>query len=99
MKQLYINVNPLSFSIPGVLFDEDTQESEKVNIVAADGMRIANYALENNVDKICLYGNENYAAGLKAQINRELKSQFTSYSTNIPIEVEIKGVPDREILN
>ena len=97
MKQLYINVNPLSFSIPGVLVDEDTNKSEKVNIVAADGVRIANYALDNNIDKICLYGNENYAAGLKAQINRELKSQFASYSQNIPIEVEVKGVIDREI--
>ena len=92
MKYLLINVNPLSFSIPGTVFDDELHKSEKVNIIAADGVRIANYALENNIDKIYLYGNENYAVGLKAQVNREFKSQFASYSKNIPIEVEVKGV-------
>ena len=92
MRQLCIDIKPLSFTTPGVIYNTDTGVAEQISIAPADGARIANCILENNIDQVQIFGNLKYTTRLKNKIETELGKLLSSYSTKNPIEIELKGV-------
>lgn len=89
MKQLSINVSPLSFTSPGIIYDTELMHAEHVSITAADSDKIARFAIEHGISEIMLYGSTRYTNRIKAKIEKDL---VTKYSDKQQITVTVKGV-------
>lgn len=92
MKKLCIDVKPLSFTYPGLIYDTDTKSYETISITTGEPSRIADYALEHDIDCIELYGNRLFNSNIKMKLERELNRQIVAYENKAQIPVEIKGV-------
>ena len=92
MKELILDVRPLSLNYPALIYNSATGRTEHMGPISTDSSKIVNFVLEQNVDHIIIYGNEKYTQKTKERLEQELKKQFNSYSVVSPIEVELKGV-------
>lgn len=92
MKELILDVRPLSFNYPALVYNSTTGRTEYAGPLSTDSSKIANFILEQNIDHVLIYGNQKYTQKTKERLEKELKTQFNNYSTVSPIEVELKGV-------
>lgn len=90
MRELYIKISPIILNYSGAIIENGKVEKE-LTTIPAQPFDLANFILENNIDKVSLFGNTKYTTGVQSMLNNELNN-ITQYSILIPVELkEIDG--------
>lgn len=90
MRELYIKISPIILNYSGAIIKDGKVEKE-LTTIPAQPFDLANFILENNIDKVSLFGNTKYTTGVQSMLNNELNN-ITQYSILIPVELkEIDG--------
>ncbi len=90
MRELYIKISPIILNYSGAIIENGKVEKE-LTTIPAQPFDLANFILENNIEKVSLFGNTKYTTGVQSMLNNELNN-ITQYSILIPVELkEIDG--------
>lgn len=86
-KELYIKISPIILNYSGVLIDGDVVK--ELTTIPAQPFALAQFILENNIEKVKLLGNEKYTSGIQKMLYKEF-GDITQY--NIPIEITLEEI-------
>lgn len=85
MKELYIQIRPIILNYAGALVDENG--TKELTSIPAQPFALAQFILENNIEKVRLFGNMKYTSGIQKMLAQEL-GNITQY--NVPIEITLE---------
>ena len=87
MKELYIRISPIILNYSGALIDG--KSIKELSTIPAQPFALAQFILENNIEKVRLCGNPKYTSGIQKMLNKEL-GNITQY--NVPIEITLEEI-------
>ena len=87
MRELYIRISPIILNYSGALIDENG--TKELTTIPAQPFALAQFILENNIEKVKLCGNSKYTSGIQKMLNKEL-GNITQY--NVPIEITLEEI-------
>lgn len=87
MRELYIRISPIILNYSGALVDEN--EVKELTTIPAQPYALAQFILENNIEKVRLCGNTRYTSGIQKMLDKEL-GNITHY--NVPIEITLEEI-------
>lgn len=87
MKELYIQIKPILLNYTGALVDGNF--IKELTTIPAQPFALAQFILENNIEKVRLCGNTKYTSGIQKMLDYEF-GKMTQY--NIPIEITLEEI-------
>lgn len=87
MKELYIQIKPILLNYSGALVDGS--DIKELTTIPAQPFALAQFILENNIERVRLCGNTKYTSGVQKMLDQEF-GKITQY--NVPIEITLEEI-------